>query len=163
MVAELEWEDAMTARTLASTPAMLARARTCYDHLAGRAGVGLFNGLVARGAVIDPGRPAPRGTGRKIDVRLGPAAGEVFAALGIELESLPHTKRRLAFACLDWTERRAHLGGALGAAVLESLLARDWARRRPGTRALAVTQAGIEGLGRSLGIDLRATLGPPRR
>ncbi len=107
----------MATRTLASTPAMLAGARSCYDHLAGRTGVGLFDGFFANGALIDPGRPRPRASDRKTEVRLGPTAGEVFAALGVEIDALAATKRRFAFACLDWTERRTYLGGALGAAI----------------------------------------------
>jgi DNA-binding transcriptional ArsR family regulator len=111
--------------------AALSEARTCYDHLAGRLGVALFDGLVASGALRDE---------RRADgsLRLGPHAHRVFGKLGLNLETLAPNRRRLAYKCLDWTERRAHLGGALGATVAASFLSQGLVRRRRGNRGLDV-------------------------
>src|SRR5207302_5208639 len=96
------------ARTVKSVP--IARARTCYDHLAGRLGVAVFRTLVARDAVKAP-KDVPG------DVALGPHADVVFGKLGVKMDEVRQERRRFATACLDWTERQPHLGGALGAAL----------------------------------------------
>jgi DNA-binding transcriptional ArsR family regulator len=131
----------------------LILARTCHDHVAGRIGVALFEELVARGAVLDPGPPKPNGTGAKTPVALGPKAGTAIGAIGVDLDAVRRRKARLAFACRDWTERRAHLGGALGAALFDALRERDWLRPRSGSRALEITIAGRVGLARWLGAE----------
>jgi len=132
-------------RTVKSAP--VARARTCYDHLAGRLGVAVFKALVGADALRTP---ASLGG----DVELGPRAEKVFTSLGVDVDGARTERRRLLSACLDWTERRPHLGGALGAALWAELTARRWIARRPGTRALIVTRAGTRGLKRSLGVAL---------
>lgn len=132
-------------RTVKSVP--IARARTCYDHLAGRLGVAVFNGLVARRAV-KPLKDVPG------DVALGPQAEALFETLGVDLDVVRGERRRFALACLDWTERKPHLGGALGAALWAELVARGWIVRRPGTRAVVLTGAGARGLKRTLGVAL---------
>jgi DNA-binding transcriptional ArsR family regulator len=132
-------------RTVKSVP--IARARTCYDHLAGRLGVAMFKALVARHAV----RAGSEASG---DVELGPRAAPVFGKLGVDLEVARQERRRFATACLDWTERKPHLGGALGAALWAELTARGWIVRRPGTRAVAITRAGTRGLKGALGVSL---------
>jgi len=132
-------------RTVKSVP--IARARTCYDHLAGRLGVAMFRALVARHAVKRPD-DVPG------DVDLASKAEPVFETLGVELDVVGKERRRFATACLDWTERQPHLGGALGAAVWGELTARGWIVRRPGTRAVVVTPAGTRGLKRALGVTL---------
>lgn len=133
------------ARTVKSVP--IARARTCYDHLAGRLGVAVFKALVARHAV-QAQQEIPG------DVELGPQAARVFAKLGVEIEAARQERRRFATACLDWTERQPHLGGALGAALWGGLTTRGWIVRRPSTRAVAVTSAGARGLKRALGVTV---------
>lgn len=130
---------------LRPTVAPLAKARTCYDHLAGQLGVAVFDALVVSGAVVYREREQPA---------LGPAAERVFTALGVDLAQAARTRRHLAIACLDWTERRPHLGGALGAAIWRTLLERGWLLRQPGTREVIVTPAGKQGLSDSLGIGL---------
>ena len=110
---------------------LLMEARTCYDHLAGRLGVALFDGLVASGALRDD--PATSGS-----LRFGPHAVRIFGILGIDLERVSANRRRLAFRCLDWTERRPHVGGALGAALASAFLRRGLVRRRRGQRGLDV-------------------------
>lgn len=105
-------------------------ARTCYDHLAGRLGVALTDGLCARGLLA------------RDDLALT-AAGECwFAQLGIEVDALRRGRRPLTRACLDWSERRHHLSGALGAAFAAQLLDRRWVVRRPEPRAVELTPAG---------------------
>ena len=112
----------------AARRAELAEARTCYDHLAGRLGVALFDRLTESGAIVDEHRSRV--------LRLGPHANEVFGQLGVALGRLPRSRRRFAFRCLDWTERRPHLGGALGAAVARAFERQGWTRRRPRSRRL---------------------------
>lgn len=131
----------------------LARARTCYDHLAGRLGVAIFDSLVARRAIA---HPAARYRG---PVSLGPAGPEVFGQLGIDLDDARKERRQFATACGDWTERRPHLGGALGAALWAQSLEQGWAVHKPGTRIVVVTAGGRRGFHKHLGIGAGHT--PP--
>jgi DNA-binding transcriptional ArsR family regulator len=118
-------------------------ARTCYDHLAGRLGVAVCDALLDAGAIALDGERA---------YALGPGADRAFAALGVALP--PAGRRTYARPCLDWSERRPHLAGALGAAVADTLLEREWVTRVPRTRALRVTDVGREGLRSALGVDV---------
>src|SRR5438105_2999690 len=119
----------------------LQSARTCYDHLAGRLGVGLTEAAQAAGALDGA-------------FSLGRAAPAWFERLGVDLEALPRGGRPLVRVCTDWTERRPHLAGALGAAVCAAALANGWVAPRPTSRALVVTplgkrrldELGVEGL-----------------
>ena len=120
-----------------STPDTLRQARSCYDHIAGWLGVALHDGLMARRWLT----PA---------YTLTNAGRRGLAAQGLDVGALP-TRRRFAFACLDWSERRSHLAGALGAALLDQALAKRWLRRDAGTRSLEITAAGYGWLDR-LGI-----------
>ncbi|MDP2699204.1 helix-turn-helix transcriptional regulator [Thalassospira sp.] len=118
-------------RTGPKDPA-LRRARVCYDHLAGEMGVVLFDSLLARKYVI----VAPEGTGLS-------NAGVAFVRdLGIDLESLRQSRRPLCRECLDWSARRSHLAGALGAALLDHFYAQGWARREKGSRVVLFSPAG---------------------
>jgi DNA-binding transcriptional ArsR family regulator len=111
----------------------LRRARVCYDHLAGELGVALLDGLIARGAIADQGGALSL-----------TEAGEDFArAFGVPPETLSQRRRPVCRACLDWSERRSHLAGALGAALLEQIEARGWAHRLGGGRALAFSAPGL--------------------
>ncbi len=112
-------------------PAM-RRARVCYDHLAGELGVALFDALVARRALD----VAADGLG------LTPAGAAAMRDFGIDVEALSRGRRPLCRACLDWSARRSHLAGALGAAVLQRVFALGWARRLEGSRIVAFTPAG---------------------
>jgi DNA-binding transcriptional ArsR family regulator len=111
----------------------LRRARTCYDHLAGVAGVGLLEALRARRWVVEqttehPGYDLTRAGTRQLERR------------GVNLAAARGSRRKFAIACLDWTERRPHLGGALGAEVLASLRARGYVRAGPRGRAVAIVR-----------------------
>ncbi|HKX19025.1 MAG TPA: metalloregulator ArsR/SmtB family transcription factor [bacterium] len=124
----------------------LARARTCYDHLAGRLGVAIFDTLVARRAIE---HPAARYRG---PIELGPAGPQVFGELGIDMDEAHRERRRFATACGDWSERRAHLGGALGAALWIRTLERGWVVRKPGGRIIVITDKGRRGFATELGV-----------
>ncbi len=110
----------------------LRAARTCYDHLAGRFGVAITEALVARDVL------SPRdGTFELCE------GGEAFLAeLGVDVSGARARRRVFARSCLDWTERRPHLAGALGAALADAAHAQGWVRRRPGDRALRITATG---------------------
>jgi DNA-binding transcriptional ArsR family regulator len=111
----------------------LRRARTCYDHLAGVAGVGLLETMRTRGWVADHATDRP---GFALT-----AAGEVaLGRRGVDLAGARASRRHFATACLDWTERRPHLGGALGAEVLAALRAGGYVRRTAGGRAVSVVK-----------------------
>lgn len=110
----------------------LRKARVCYDHLAGEVGVELFRGLADRGTITL--------TGGDIGVT---GDGEArLTNFGIDVESLRHAKRPLCRTCLDWSERTPHLAGGLGAALLDGMLARKWARRAADSRALVFSSDG---------------------
>lgn len=108
----------------------LRRARICYDHLAGERGVALLERLRARGYVEGEEEIAPT-----------PSGLAWLAGRGIDVAALARGRRPLCRACLDWSERRVHLGGALGAALLDRMLADGWLRREDG-RVLRFTPAG---------------------
>jgi hypothetical protein len=143
--------------------AALARARTCYDHLAGQAGVALLDALLAGGVLAGSPDGVPAG-GREPAAGAAPQArqdlavlevteaGETtLAAFGVNAASLRHSRRMFAGACLDWTERRPHLNGALGAAITARLLELGWIERGAHRRAVRVTAAGQEGLAATFG------------
>ncbi|MFC7583962.1 ArsR/SmtB family transcription factor [Nonomuraea antimicrobica] len=110
---------------------LLEEARTCYDHLAGRAGVGLLDRL-REGGYLD---------GHDLT-----GAGErLLSGLGVDVAGVRRSRRRFAPECLDWTERRPHLGGALGAAITEVLFERGWYRRGNVPRAVVLTEEGRRG------------------
>ncbi len=115
--------------------AALRGARTCYDHLAGELGVALTDSL-ERQRLIETGDGSYALT----------AAGERrLESLGIAVEPLRRQRRAFSRPCLDWTERRSHLAGSVGAAIAEHALVARWVTAVPGTRALRVTDAGRRG------------------
>lgn len=119
-------------------------ARTCYDHLAGRAGVKLAGSLLRLGYLT------PTDDGFALGAR-----GEAgFGEFGIEVHALRKNRRRLIRRCLDWSERRPHLGGALGASMLTRLCALGWLRRRKDTRAVVVTSLGRQAFRDRFAIEL---------
>jgi len=111
----------------------LLTARSCYDHLAGRIGVALTETMQKLRVIVAEGER---------DYRITTRGEDWLSELGIEMEPLRHSKRLLARQCLDWTERRPHVGGALGAALMERFLAANWLARNKGSRALRLTLKG---------------------
>jgi DNA-binding transcriptional ArsR family regulator len=133
----------------------LRRARTCYDHLAGKLGVGLMaalldRGLLANGAVRD-GEPDYHVT--------QPGLGALLE-LGIDLASVPGRRPAVRY-CLDWSEKRHHVGGKLGKALADRFFELGWIERYESGRAVRVTPVGERGLVDVFGVDLAATRGPP--
>jgi DNA-binding transcriptional ArsR family regulator len=121
----------------------LAAARTCYDHLAGTLGVTVYDALVARDLIaVQDG------------LVLTPVGREWFVALAGEPALHPRGNRALLRTCLDWTERRTHLSGALGAVLCQQFIQRDWVTRTRYQRAIAVTAAGAEALTDLLGVSI---------
>jgi hypothetical protein len=129
---------------------VLRNARTCYDHLAGSLGVGLADALVAKGALVmtDEGGEVTE-IGR-----------ELLTSLGIATD-LPRRSRRLyCRPCLDWSERRYHIAGVLGAALLDRCLQLHWVTRAIEGRVITVTAAGYRGFARTFDLELsRTTVG----
>jgi len=125
-----------------NTPYRLRAARTCYDHIAGTLGVELHDRFLERRWLA----AGESGYG------LTAAGRQAFAALGIDVEAAEALRRRFAFPCLDWSERRPHLGGALGAAVLALALKRRWVAEDPDGRALSVTTTGVRELQSRFGL-----------
>jgi DNA-binding transcriptional ArsR family regulator len=123
-------------------PDPIRAARFCYDHLAGRLGTGLTTALVDRGVV------RPRGQAYVVT----PAGDAWFTALGVDVAAARRTRRKLAYRCLDWSERTDHLAGALGAALADRLLALDWIQRERRSRLVSITPAGARELRRRLGL-----------
>jgi DNA-binding transcriptional ArsR family regulator len=118
-----------------TTPGRLRVARTCYDHMAGTVAVSLHDRFKAL-------RWLSAGSGGDDAYDLTVDGAKAFAALGIDVEATRALRRRFAFACLDWSERRPHVGGALGAGFLNVALRRHWVVQDLDSRALSVTRAG---------------------
>jgi len=125
----------------------LAKARTCYDHLASGLGVSLFGALVEAEAIL----PTAEIRG---DVGLGSSAEETFDSVGVEVAEVEQSKgrRRFAYACPDWTEHQPHLGGALGAAICGRFFEQGWVEKDQKTRAVRLTDAGRSALEGRLGL-----------
>lgn len=124
----------------------MRRARTCYDHLAGRVAVAIADTLVARGEIdlsVDGGALTERGKA-------------FFDAMGLDVNaSLPQGRGQRVFCrpCLDWSERRVHIAGVVGASLLCHMTDRDWLRRNEGSRVIAITPAGRRKLGTLFDLD----------
>jgi hypothetical protein len=131
-------------RATPNVPNALREARTCYDHLAGRLGIAIADTLETAGVVrIDSDGILVTDRGR---TWLADYAFDIDAARG-------RCRRPTCRLCLDWTERRPHLAGALGAALLDGLIARRWIARAEGSRAIAVTRSGAPELRRLFGYE----------
>jgi len=119
-----------------STPNRLRNARTCYDHIAGSLGVALHDKFYEHKWLSK----IPAGSGDHYELtREGTKAME---GIGLNVEALRDSRRKFAYACLDWSERRPHIGGALGAAILQIALKRKWVVQELDSRALSITSFG---------------------
>lgn len=130
-----------------STPSALKHARTCYDHCAGEIAVRLHDALLGGGAIELTGR----------DYTLTDQGADLLNALGIDVDTVARQRRRLAYPCMDWSERAPHIGGALGAALLELMLKRGWVTRHLDSRALSVTAKGTTNLAKTFGLQRSIT------
>jgi DNA-binding transcriptional ArsR family regulator len=128
-----------------STPNRLRAARSCYDHIAGSLGVLLHDRLLRLGWVLQAGKGAAYSISEKGRSRLG--------GIGIDVGELERRRRRFAFGCLDWSERRFHIGGSLGEAILSLALRRKWLVREVDGRGLAPTAFGRQEFHRHFGVD----------
>jgi hypothetical protein len=143
--------------------ARLRSARTCYDHLAGRLGVELMASLLDRGALTGgDGRYVPaRDTGDALSspgdhvrYELTDQGCEYLAAIDVEI---PSSRRPLVRYCVDWSEQRHHLGGALGRALLDRFSSARWISRAPRGRSVTVTAEGRTALADWFGVDWPAS------
>ena len=122
----------------------LRTARTCYDHLAGRLAVAMADRLSARNLIVlSDGAAAITEKGDRF-----------FRDFGLDLDKEPRSTRPLCRTCLDWSERRSHLAGRLGAALCQRCLDLGWIKRGKDSRAVVFTQAGIEGFHKTFGISM---------
>lgn len=126
-------------------PSGLTFARTCYDHLAGEISVKITDALIERQII--------ESNGREFEVTV--SGTKWFKELGINVDELKPGKRSFAHKCLDWTERRHHLAGLLGHALLEHMLQNDWIRKKQFTREVFVTARGIQELNHRLKLSLK--------
>jgi hypothetical protein len=123
-----------------NTPNRLRAARTCYDHMAGTLAVSLHDRFHELGWFSSSYELNPEGT-------------KAFESLGIDVDAVRLLRRRFAYACLDWSERRPHIGGALGAALLQAALKRKWVTQDLDSRVLSVTDFGRRELLARLGLS----------
>jgi DNA-binding transcriptional ArsR family regulator len=132
-----------------STPWQLRAARTCYDHMAGHWAVRLRDRFEELEWLSSDGCG---GDGYELTT----AGSKALAVIGIDIEATRALRRRFAYACIDWSERRPHIGGALGHALLENALSRKWFVRDLDSRALTLTDAGRRKLQSRFGLRASA-------
>lgn len=124
----------------------LRRARTCYDHIAGKLGVALFDAMA--------GRELLKLSDEHVEIL--PEGNEFLMDLGIDMVEIRRQRRTFCKACLDWSERRTHLAGAVGSAITDQFMALGWIERRREARVLRITALGETELYRRLRIDVSA-------
>lgn len=133
-------------RTIRTGPrdAAMRVARGCYDHMAGQLAVNVADAMISRGHIEF------EGDGGSVTGK-----GKLFLAeFGIDVAAAAQSKRVFCRPCLDWSERRYHLAGSVGAALMQRSLELKWVKRQDSTRALAITRAGQVGFHQAFGIDL---------
>jgi DNA-binding transcriptional ArsR family regulator len=131
---------------VSNTPDLLRTARTCYDHMAGSVAVRLHDRFMSLNWL------AAGSTGEHAYDLTG-AGLKACAAIGIDVDATRALRRRFALACVDWSERRPHLGGALGAALLSTALKKRWVVQDLDSRALRVTAAGRRDMRARFGLE----------
>jgi DNA-binding transcriptional ArsR family regulator len=140
--------------------------RTCYDHLAGRLGTGLMEALLERGLLTGgdgtfkpqaAGKDRLSAPGSDHDYRLTERGHHELSAFGLDFDELAARPRPLIRYCVDWSEQRHHLAGALGAALAARMLDLGWVSRARRGRAVHVTPAGSRGLARTFGLQVDPT------
>jgi hypothetical protein len=118
------------------------RARSCYGHFAGETAARIADAMLDHGWIERAGR----------DFALTAAGEKKLAALGIDLDALRSAKRHFARVCIDLTERRPHVAGALGDALLDAYVSRGWVKRRAGSRTVDITPDGARAFRRAFGV-----------
>jgi DNA-binding transcriptional ArsR family regulator len=129
----------------ASVGEAIRHARTCYDHLAGRLSVELTSALEREDVLRHDGEA----------FSLGAAAHDRLGELGIDVDLLSRRRRPLVRTCLDWSERRRHVAGTIGAALAERLFELGWLKRRATNRSVEITALGLTQLRSEFGLELR--------
>ncbi len=136
-----------TPRFVPNTPGRLRFARTCYDHMAGTLGVSLHDSLQARGWLATTLKGGN-------EYELTPSGTRWIQAVGVDLHAARSLRRRFACPCLDWSERRPHLGGALGASLLQLSLRKKWVAQELDSRVLRLTTHGRREMQARFGLQL---------
>lgn len=161
-LAELSPASPVTSLRQGTRANALRSGRYCYDHLAGRLGVGIMRSLLDRGVLTGGDGEFDRAhavndrlsaAGHDVDYRLTPEGESWVRSFGIDLDALHARRRPLIRYCTDWTEQRHHLAGALGAALAEAMVQRAWIERARNGRAVNLTAAGRRGLREHLDIE----------
>ncbi len=129
-----------------NTPKSLRAARTCYDHMAGTFAVELHDRLMDLRWVTNTSR-------KKSNYQITDSGVVSLTALGVETSRSPASRRALVCSCLDWSERRFHLGGTIGAALLTFFLNKKWVTQDLNSRSLSITKRGYAGLEFYFGIS----------
>lgn len=132
---------------IAHAPARLRVARTCYDHMAGAVGVSLHDSLRERGWLLAP-------SGNSDTYEVTPKGVRGFELLGIDIDQLRSQRRRFVGPCLDWSERRPHIAGAVGSAFLVMALKKRWVLQELHSRALDLTALGRRELKTRFGVEI---------
>ena len=136
----------------------LAEARTCYDHLAGRAGVALLDTLLGQCLLAREKSKSlvrtDRGDSASTRFVVTGAGARTLVSFGINVTEVRRSRRRFAGECIDWTQRRGHLNGALAAAITSRLFEVGWITRGARRRSVLITAAGAQGLADTFGLDL---------
>ena len=138
----LEVPRTSATRIGASTPSELLHLRSCYDHLAGRLGVRIYDQMLAHNHLQHDAD----------HITLTPSGASLLADLGVDIEASRGSRRPLARPCLDWSERRHHLAGAAGAGLFQALLDNGWIIRGTRPRSIRITQNGQTGLERAFNL-----------
>jgi DNA-binding transcriptional ArsR family regulator len=121
----------------------LSFARTCYDHLAGRIGVAIAEALQRKRYVLRRGR----------QFEITPAGKHWMRRFGIDVDAARQSRRKFAVSCLDWSERRPHVGGAIGAAIAKRIFELGWLERSVQSRSLKLNSQGRDGLRRNFKLE----------
>jgi DNA-binding transcriptional ArsR family regulator len=133
--------------------AALAEARTCYDHLAGRAGVEMLAGLLRQGWLEQNSGRTSGGDASSPRFEITGAGAKELDSFGLDMLQIRRSRRHVAGTCLDWTQRRGHLNGALAAAITSRLFGLGWIEHGPRRRSVRVTPAGMGGLACTFGVE----------
>lgn len=131
-----------------NTPTRLRAGRVCYDHMAGHLGVLLHDRFKQLKWLSRPSNS------ENASYDLAPEGVKALEALGVDISEIRKLRRRFAYACLDWSERRPHIGGALGAALLKIAITRKWVAQDLDSRAIRVTNSGRREMLARFGVEV---------